>query len=325
MGCAPVVDMDCTSNRITIQTTTECYRESARSVIVINRTAGTLRAGKKNNMDLDHILRTAESIARDAGALLMDGFGREKDIQTKSSTIDFVTQFDLAAEALIVERLRAAFPDHCFVGEEGADEVGALPYTWYVDPLDGTNNFSHGFPVFCVSIALYDRDTPLAGVIYDPTRDECFTAAAGRGAWLTGADGRTNPLRVSAIQPLAQSLLATGFPYDVHTSPLDNGAYVARFIKRAFGLRRAGSAALDMAYVAAGRLDGYWEFKVSPWDVAAGILMVREAGGVVTQIAGGPLPLSPKMHILADNGLIHDEMLAVIHETAAAEAIPIEG
>lgn len=276
-------------------------------------------------MDLDIILQTAESIARAAGALLMDGFGREKEIHTKSSTIDFVTQFDLAAEALIIERLRAAFPDHCFIGEEGADELGALPYTWYVDPLDGTNNFSHGFPVFCVSIALYDRDTPLVGVIYDPTRDECFKAATGRGAWLTTAAGHTLPLRVSDTSPLGRSLLATGFPYDVHTSPLDNGAYVARFIKRAFGLRRAGSAALDMAYVAAGRLDGYWEFKVSPWDVAAGILLVREAGGKVTQIAGGSLVLSPKMHILADNGLIHDEMLAVIHETAAAETIPITG
>jgi myo-inositol-1(or 4)-monophosphatase len=273
-------------------------------------------------MDFDHVLEIAEAAARAAGELLMDGFGREKDVRTKSSSIDFVTQYDLAAEALILERLRAAFPGHSLVGEEGAAETGAQPYTWYIDPLDGTNNFSHGFPVFCVSLALYEGQRPLAGVIYDPTRDECFTAAAGSGARLVGPSGN-QPLRVSGTATLEQGLLATGFPYDVHTSPLDNGAYVARFIKRAFGLRRAGSAALDMAYVAAGRLDGYWEFKVSPWDVAAGILLVQEAGGTVTAIDGAPVALADKLHILADNGLIHTEMLGVIQETTTAEAFQI--
>jgi myo-inositol-1(or 4)-monophosphatase len=273
-------------------------------------------------MDFDHVLEIAEAAARAAGELLMDGFGREKDVRTKSSSIDFVTQYDLAAEALILERLRAAFPGHSLVGEEGAAETGAQPYTWYIDPLDGTNNFSHGFPVFCVSLALYEGQRPLAGVIYDPTRDECFTAAAGSGARLVGPSGN-QPLRVSGTATLEQGLLATGFPYDVHTSPLDNGAYVARFIKRAFGLRRAGSAALDMAYVAAGRLDGYWEFKVSPWDVAAGILLVQEAGGTVTAIDGAPVALADKLHILADNGLIHTEMLGVIQETTTAEAFQV--
>lgn len=273
-------------------------------------------------MDFDHVLEIAEAAARAAGELLMDGFGREKDVRTKSSSIDFVTQYDLAAEALILEHLRAAFPGHSLVGEEGAAETGAQPYTWYIDPLDGTNNFSHGFPVFCVSLALYEGQRPLAGVIYDPTRDECFTAAAGSGARLVGPSGN-QPLRVSGTATLEQGLLATGFPYDVHTSPLDNGAYVARFIKRAFGLRRAGSAALDMAYVAAGRLDGYWEFKVSPWDVAAGILLVQEAGGTVTAIDGAPVALADKLHILADNGLIHTEMLGVIQETTTAEAFQI--
>ena len=273
-------------------------------------------------MDFDHVLEIAEAAARAAGELLMDGFGRKKDVRTKSSSIDFVTQYDLAAEALILERLRAAFPGHSLVGEEGAAETGAQPYTWYIDPLDGTNNFSHGFPVFCVSLALYEGQRPLAGVIYDPTRDECFTAAAGSGARLVGPSGN-QPLRVSGTATLEQGLLATGFPYDVHTSPLDNGAYVARFIKRAFGLRRAGSAALDMAYVAAGRLDGYWEFKVSPWDVAAGILLVQEAGGTVTAIDGAPVALADKLHILANNGLIHTEMLGVIQETTTAEAFQI--
>lgn len=267
-------------------------------------------------MNLDTVLEIAESTARAAGALLMVGFGQEKDIQVKSSAIDFVTQYDLEAEALIMERLRAAFPDHGFVGEEGTDEAGTQPYVWQIDPLDGTNNFSHGFPVFSVSLALYEGQRPLLAVIYDPTRDECFKAIAGRGATLTTPAG-SQPMRVSATAELGLSLLATGFPYDAHTSPLDNTDYVSRFVKRAFGLRRAGSAALDMAYVAAGRLDGYWEFKVSSWDVAAGILLVREAGGVVTAIDGGTLELTPQLHVLASNDLIHNQMLAVIRETAA--------
>jgi myo-inositol-1(or 4)-monophosphatase len=213
--------------------------------------------------------------------------------------------------------LRAAFPDHGFIGEEGTDETGAQPYVWHIDPLDGTNNYAHGYPVFCVSLALYEGQQPLVGVIYDPIQAECFTAIAGRGAWVSGRGG-AKPLRVSAATTLVSSLLATGFPYDAHTNPLDNAAYVARFVKRAFGLRRGGSAALDMAYVAAGRLDGYWEFKVSAWDVAAGILLVREAGGRVTSIDGQPLALTRQLHILASNGHIHDDMLAVIRDTTAA-------
>ena len=264
-------------------------------------------------MDLNSILNTATSIAREAGALLMDGFGRDKEIQTKSSAVDFVTQFDVAAETLITSRLRAAFPDHGLVGEEGTDHAGVQPYTWIIDPLDGTSNFAHGFPVFCVSLGLYEAGRPLVGVVYDPTRDECFTAAAGRGAHVTTPRG-TRRLHVSAATELVGSLLATGFPYDVHTSSLDNGVYVARFIKRAFGLRRAGSAALDMAYVAAGRLDGYWEFKVNAWDVAGGILLVQEAGGCVTLIDGRPLGFARQMHVVASNGLIHERMLDVIRE-----------
>jgi myo-inositol-1(or 4)-monophosphatase len=160
---------------------------------------------------------------------------------------------------------------------------------------------------------LVTQDRAAETLIYDPTRDECFRAAAGQGATVSGPNG-TRSLRVSAAAELVGSLLATGFPYDVHTSPLDNAAYVARFIKRAFGLRRAGSAALDMAYVAAGRLDGYWEFKVNAWDVAAGILLVQEAGGCVTLIDGRPLGFARQMHIVASNGVVHEAMLEVIRE-----------
>ncbi len=205
--------------------------------------------------------------------------------------------------------------------EEGTDEGGSQPYTWLIDPLDGTSNFSHGFPVFCVSLALYEGRRPLVAVIYDPTRDECFTAIAGRGARVVGPMG-AKALKVSETADLGHGLLATGFPYDSHSSSLDNGLQVARFIKRAFGLRRAGSAALDMAYVAAGRLDGYWEFKVSPWDIAAGVLLVQEAGGTVTSIDGTPLAFHSKMHILASNGLIHDDMLAVLEGTAIESTSP---
>ena len=270
-------------------------------------------------MDLDYVLEVAQVTAHAAGDLLMDGFGRDKEIQTKSSAVDWVTQYDLAAEAFILERLRTAFPDHSFIGEEGTDEAGAQPYTWYIDPLDGTSNYSHGFPVFCVSLALYEGLRPLLGVIYDPTRDECFTAVTGRGAALIARDG-IKPMRVSGAETLVNSLLATGFPYDAHTSSLDNAAHVAHFIKQAHGLRRAGSAALDMAYVAAGRLDGYWEFKINAWDVAAGILMVREAGGVVTLMDGNPLGFERRMNIVASNGRIHDDMLAIIRRAAAVAA-----
>lgn len=268
-------------------------------------------------MNLDHALEIAEDVARAAGALLMDGFGRKKDIHVKSSAIDLVTQYDVAAEALITERLRAVFPDHGFIGEEGTAERGSQPYTWRIDPLDGTSNFSHGFPVFSVSLALYEGPWPLVGLVYDPTRDECFKAITGRGAELTSPTG-TQSLHVTTISDLSQSLLSTGFPYDAHTSPLDNGEYVHRFIKRAFGLRRAGSAALDLAYVAAGRLDGHWEFKLHSWDVAAGILLVQEAGGLVTGIDGQPLELTDPLHMVASNGRIHDDMLAVIRESDEA-------
>ena len=269
-------------------------------------------------MDLEQALETTEAIARMAGDLLMDGLGREKDIQTKSTAVDWVTQYDLAAEALILSRLKAAFPDHSFVGEEGTDETGSKPYTWYIDPLDGTGNYSHGFPVFSVSLALYEAGRPLLGVIYDPTRDECFAAIAGRGASLS-TRGTRQTLQVSKTAELVDSLLATGFPYDSHTSEVDNTEHAARFVKRAFGIRRAGSAALDMAYVAAGRLDGYWEFKISAWDVATGILLVQEAGGMVTLIDGRPLGFGPRMNIVASNGLIHDRMLAVIQGAASPE------
>jgi myo-inositol-1(or 4)-monophosphatase len=226
--------------------------------------------------------------------------------------LDLVTEYDRASESLIVGGLRAAFPDHSIVAEEGSGyATAATPYAWYVDPLDGTTNFAHGFPVFAVSIALYHQDAPVLGVVYDPTRDECFQAVVGEGAWLARSDGSAR-LAVSQEKELGASLLATGFPYDVHTSDQDNIAQTAAFLKRARGLRRAGAAALDLAYVAAGRLDGYWEYKLNSWDVAAGALLVVEAGGRVSAIGGDAFHIAPTMALVASNGAVHVAMLDVL-------------
>lgn len=263
-------------------------------------------------MNLQNTLGIAVEIARAAGALLRRVPEQELAIERKSSQLDLVTAYDRAAEALIVEQLQAAFPDHAIMAEEsGQVEEGSGRYTWYIDPLDGTTNFAHGFPVYCVSLALYEGQLPLVGVIYDPTRDECFGAVAGEGAWLASAGG-TAVIRVSREMVLGSSLLATGYPYDVHSSEVDNIAETAAFLKRARGLRRAGAAALDLAYVAAGRLDGYWEYKLNSWDVAAGVLLVLEAGGEVTLIDGRPFQLAPKVNLIASNGRIHAEMVNVL-------------
>lgn len=252
-----------------------------------------------------------KSIARAAGELLLAGRDAAKHVNRKSSAIDLVTEYDDAAQQLILSRLRAAFPDHAFQAEESAESGPAAAYTWYVDPLDGTVNFAHAFPVFAVSIALYQADTAILGVVYDPTRDECFEALAGGGAWLSQGERRRR-LRVTQTARLLDSLLATGFPYDSHSSALDNLAQFGAFLKRSQGIRRAGAASLDLAYVAAGRLDGYWEFKLKNWDVAAGQLLVQEAGGQVTTPEGGSPQLSGTVALVASNGRIHDAMLDVL-------------
>ena len=278
-------------------------------------------------MDLAHAHTVAVSAADEAGALLRRGINERKVVSRKSSAVDLLTEHDQAAEALISERLRRAFPDHRLVTEEGTqlgaqegaenggeDSGDGLPtgeYTWYVDPLDGTNNFAHGFPVFAVSIALYQAGRPLLGVVYDPMRDECFSAISGQGATVRSAGGR-QAIRVSQEMNLLDSLLATGFPYDRHQTTDDNIAQLTAFLKTARGIRRPGAAALDMAYVAAGRLDGYWEFKLSSWDIAAGACLVQEAGGLVTGVDGAPWQIAPKVALIASNGHIHRAMQTVL-------------
>lgn len=244
-----------------------------------------------------------QSIAREAGALLMEYFDKHIKIEYKGDA-DLVTAADRKSEALIRERIRAQWPDHDVLGEEqGLHDTGSQ-YRWYVDPLDGTTNFAHGYPVFCVSMALQFKDQMIAGICFDPTRDEMFAAAKGEGAALNGV-----PIRVSKTARVAESLLATGFPsHKRHKNP--NIHFYHHITLQTHGVRRAGSAALDLCCVACGRFDGFWEFNLNPWDTAAGVLIVEEAGGRVTGFKGGPFQLNSR-ETLASNGLIHDPL---IHE-----------
>lgn len=272
-------------------------------------------ANHQTSADLQPYLTLAVDCARAAGALLEQGYEKEKQVEHKSSAVDWVTEYDRASEELIVSRLTAAYPDHGIIGEEGSRRESQDGYAWYIDPLDGTSNYAHNFPVFSVSIALYQEGAPLVGVVFDPLRDELFTAVQAQGAFLTRA-GKVQRLQVSQVADLAAGLIATGFPYDSHTSPHNNITELGAFLRRAQGIRRAGSAALDMAYVAAGRLDGYWEFKLRAWDMAAARLVVEEAGGVFTQPDGRPIEMQEILAVVANNGRIHAEMLEVLAQAA---------
>lgn len=252
-------------------------------------------------------------VARRAGAVLREGFAGRRRYTVKSTETDLVTEFDTRAEALIIGELRAAFPDHRIHAEESGRTNHDNEHTWFIDPLDGTNNFAHGLPHFCTSIALYEHDQPMLGVIFDALRRECFWAVAGGGAWLTTDEGEAQRLSVTTHDTLITSILATGFAYDKHLSEDDNLREFAAMTKQVRGIRRFGSAALDLAYVAAGRLDGYWESKLSPWDVAAGALLVTEAGGRITDYAGKPLdPHHKPVDLISSNGLLHDAMMRTI-------------
>lgn len=257
---------------------------------------------------LDFAIQTA----RDAGSILADKLGRAVQVHSKGD-IDLVTEADLASERLIIERIKSHYPRHTILAEEsGATEsaitiAGSSEWKWIVDPLDGTTNFAHAYPCFCVSIAL-ERDGQIElGVVYDPTRDEVFAAERGAGATLN-----RRRIQVSSVDELNSAMLCTGFPYDVRERPhfaLD----FTNFTMEAQAVRRDGSAALDLAYVACGRFDGFWEDGLSPWDVAAGVLLIEEAGGHVTDFTGGPLDIySPK--VLVSNGRIHEAMMRVLQK-----------
>ena len=262
-------------------------------------------------MTSTNYLAAAEALARQAGALLREGYGRAGAIEHKGS-IDLVTEFDRRSEELILNELRRRFPTHGLLAEESGRAGARSEFEWLVDPLDGTTNFAHGFPAFAVSIGLTQHGQLILGVVYDPLRDELFAAETGQGARLNG-----RPLRVSGEGNLGQCLLATGFPYDVRTNPHNNFREFVNFHLRARAIRRAGAAALDCAWVAAGRLDGYWEFRTNPWDLGPGALIVREAGGQVTT-AEGSADFLGRDSIVASNGKIHAQMLRVLREGEAA-------
>ncbi|HET7088263.1 MAG TPA: inositol monophosphatase family protein [Anaerolineae bacterium] len=249
----------------------------------------------------------AIAAARQAGALL--GMYWERGVVAEyKGAIDLVTEADRASEALILDVLSRHFPDHRFHGEETGANGAPSSHVWLIDPLDGTTNFAHGYPQFSVSIALRIDGRTEIGVVFDPLRDELYTAGRGRGASLNGRS-----IRVSATPDLAHSFLVTGFPYDRQTSGHNNIQEHRAFLMQSQGVLRAGSAALDLAAVACGRLDGYWEYKLSPWDWAAGILLVEEASGRVTDAQGGAVGSRPE-GIVASNGRIHEEMLDVLRD-----------
>jgi myo-inositol-1(or 4)-monophosphatase len=254
-------------------------------------------------------LPAMEQIAREAGALLMEFFRQRVTVEYKGEA-DLVTVADRKSELLIRERLLERWPSFDILGEEGGLQDTGSDYRWYVDPLDGTTNFAHGFPVFCVSMGLEYKGERIAGVIYDPTRDELFAAERGGGAFLN-----QQPIRVSKVARLAECLVATGFPsHKRHKNP--NIFFYHQITLHTHGVRRAGSAALDLCYVACGRLDGFWEFNLNPWDTAAGVLMVAEAGGKVSDFKGGPFQLDSR-ETLASNGLVHDQLLNEIEQVFA--------
>jgi len=257
-------------------------------------------------------LNAAGEIAREAGALLADLFNQPLEISYKRRS-DLVTEADRRSETLIVGRLRERFPDHAIVAEEGSNHRSSSEYCWYVDPLDGTTNYAHGFPVYCVTLGLAFRGEVIAGVVYDPTHNDTYTAERGAGAYLNN-----QRLRVSCAAKLSESLVATGFPPFATNHDL-NIQFYFRFTELSHGIRRAGSAALDLCCVAAGRFDGFWELKLNPWDKAAGTLLVTEAGGRVTDVRGGAFNLLGD-DVFASNGLVHDQMLEVFAAVLARRA-----
>lgn len=251
-------------------------------------------------------LSELEELARQAGQILRDGFGHIRQVTHKSS-IDLVTEFDRQSEEFLVSQIHQKFPHHTIIGEEGGTYAGSQSdLVWYLDPIDGTSNFVHGLPLFSVSIAFAVRDVITLGVVYDPIADECFRAEAGQGATLNG-----HTIQPAKATQLVDALVATGFPYHVHETGA-NTDHFTNFARRAQGIRRLGSAALDVCFVACGRLDGFWEPGLKSWDLAAGVLIAREAGAVVTAPDGSPFILTSPTDVLVANPVLHPQMTAVI-------------
>ena len=257
---------------------------------------------------MEQFLAVAKDAAHQAGALLKTNWLQPKIIDIKTDIVDLVTNVDKEADAFITGLLGASFPSHQIIAEESAVSGQAGPYQWYIDPLDGTTNFAHSFPHFAVSIALAQEGRMIVGVVYDPLRGETFSATRGGGAFLNDA-----PLHVSNAPTLEQSLVLTGFPYDRRKRSEYYLRFYQAFMVRTQGVRRCGSAALDLCYVACGRADAFWEWRLHPWDTAAGSLIVEEAGGTMSNFTGGPFRIHGEQ-TLASNGFVHQEMLTVLRE-----------
>jgi myo-inositol-1(or 4)-monophosphatase len=262
------------------------------------------------HMQLDGFKATAVEAATIGGNILVEYVRSGFRIEYKNA-VDLVTDADRQSEQAIIDTIRRNYPDHDILAEErGMESAGRSPYKWVIDPLDGTTNFAHGFPMYCVSIGLEHEGRMVLGVILDPTRQELFTAVSGHGTTLNG-----RRIRVSHTSALDAALLVTGFAYDIRESRNNNLDYFSQFCLRARGVRRTGSAALDLCYVAAGRFDGFWEMKLHAWDVAAGSLMVTEAGGRMSDFKGGTFSIDAE-EMVSSNGLIHGEMLDVLRQTS---------
>jgi len=256
-------------------------------------------------MNVDKYLKEAEGIAKKAGKMLRENINTSAEIFFKGA-VDLVTDFDNRAQRMIFDHLSACFPDHDFIGEEGLSKNRGEEFLWIIDPLDGTTNYAHGFPIFCVSIALEWKEEIVLGVVCDPMRREMFSAVKEEGAFLNG-----KKIQVSSIGDLDKSLVATGFPYDLRESKVNNIDHFNNFVVRVQAIRRCGSAAMDLCYVACGRFDGFWELKLKPWDVAAGALIVKEAGGKISDFKNGEFSIFSN-EILATNGLIYTQMVEVL-------------
>jgi myo-inositol-1(or 4)-monophosphatase len=262
-------------------------------------------------MNIDEFAAVGTEIAGRAGKYALERLRTDFTVEHKG-TINLVTEVDVAAEEMIVNRIREKFPDHSVLAEEKNAETRGGTCTWIIDPLDGTTNYAHGFPFFSVSIGLEISGQVVLGIVYDPVRDELFTARKDSGAFCNDEQ-----IHVSRTESLNTGLLATGFPYDIRTSEENNLQYFCAFALTCQGIRRTGSAALDLCYLAAGRIDGFWESKLNPWDCAAGYLIVSEAGGRVTDYSGGPASIY-KAEVVASNNRIHQEMLDVLKQTNAS-------
>lgn len=253
------------------------------------------------------LLNITINSAQKAGKILKDNFLTDYKITSKTSLNDLVTEYDLKAEKIIVENILSVFPDHQILTEESDPKLSDSEYKWIIDPIDGTVNFAHKLPIFSISIALFKEDQPLIGVVFNPITDELFYAEKGKGAYLN-----ERSIKVSNLSNYMKALLVTGFPYNSDKNPMNAIEVFGKVIRKGIPVRRLGSAALDLAFVAAGRLDGFWEVGLKPWDVAAGMLILKEAGGIITDYEGKDFTINSQS-LLASNGSIHNDLLGLIN------------